>query len=427
LPNTTDLSYNASSKISGHLSLRTAFAFFITLLSVFPYTKLLPINSITQPYPLIAAIVFTIIFFRHIFKWPIIIKSWVLIWLLLCALFAYMFSLVKSVDFQSLKWLVSYISPLIFFIAYAYLLKTEKVAVKNALILGIIVWFVVGMTQKIYEPSFLTFLVGERSSEASVNLIGTSRGVFGLAHEPTHHAFHVLLMIASLSLIQINRILVVFAAISVLFLAMSSSAVLCIFIAVVFLFFRLSLSGFIVLSFALSFSIFFTLNFFPAESRLVELLSMAVVNPMLIISVDYSVNMRVGGLIASIISTFDNYLLPAGLSHSVWLIDINNYHQKFPWLFEISEEGWPSGYFISLYQLGAFSFPLYLLLYRAYTSAARLHFLTGLLVISALNIFIFQFSLSSPFFGIILAALFNKAGLHAECVSNKYLSLPLKR
>jgi hypothetical protein len=74
-------------------------------------------------------------------------------------------------------------------------------------------------------------------------------------------------------------------------------------------------------------------------------------DPFTILLSDYSVNMRLGGIIATIYAIFNNYFLPTGLSGNLWIIDINYYLNKFKWLYEISEEGWPSGFFIYIHLL----------------------------------------------------------------------------
>lgn len=384
-------------------------AFILTIFCAFPYTRILPINSITQPYPLIVGFVILLIFYRRIFTTDTLVASLGLFFLLFFSLVAYVISLFQSFDFGSLKWLLSYISPLLFFLVYNFLLKNNYNSVKVALTFGIIIWFIVGCIQKYIEPSFLTFLTSERHSEASMVLAGTGRGVFGLAHEPTHHAFHLILMMASILLIQDSRVLPFLVIIATLFFAMSSSALLCFIIAALLFFFNSKFSSnFFILLLFLVISSVIVMLLVPAETRIKELILIAIEDPSLLLAGDYSLNMRIGGLYAAIDTTISNYFLPAGISHNTWINKLNYYYKVFPWIFEISEEGWPSGYFIILYQLGLLSLPLFVLVYRAYFFSFKLNTKTTFFVVSALNVFIFQFFLTSPFFGIILAALLKK-------------------
>jgi hypothetical protein len=379
------------------------------LSSTFPYTRILPINSITQPYALAVSILFFLFYFSSIPRLAFRLASPLAVLLGLASFFIVL-SLYSGLDFGSLKWYASYLSAYFVFISAFYLLIIDNKNFKIALIVSFIVWFFVGAVQKLFIPTFLTFLTSERHDEAAAALVGSGRGVFGLAHEPTHHAFHLLLIGATLMQFKFKfqPYFLMACIFSILFFSMSSSALLCIFLGLVVYILRSDMFRFFLISLSTIMVFYLLLLFFPEDSRIADLLSLILASPTSLFSIDYSVNMRLGGLVAGIISVLDNFFLPTGLNHSKWISDINLYYDIFPWLFEISEEGWPSGYVLIIYQLGFLAFPLILFIYRVMVAIDSSRFSSAFLAYSGVSIFLFQFYISSPMFGILFASLFYK-------------------
>jgi len=387
------------------LTLSNILILLATILASFPYTKLISIDVITQPYAIIIVSLGLVGRFLNNKRVKLDSIGVQLVIFAVLGCVAYGFSFFINPDFGSIKWFVAYVSPAVFYIAFKEWIKYNKTVVFRAVVFSIATWFAVGLIQKTISPTFLTGLVGERHSEASENLAGTGRGVFGLAHEPTHHGFHVILMVTVAVLIEYNIYLLLIGIVSSLFFAMSSSVALCFIISLGISVFRwrlsdrLSLVFFLVVCFPLLYILL------PEESRMREIMYKLLDSPMDLVLDDYSANMRIGGLLGGIMSSLDNFLLPAGISHRLWLIDIDHYYSRFPWIVEISAEGWPSGYIIIVYQLGVFSLLLLSVVKKSYESSFLFKNSVRLFAFTSLNIFIFQFYLTAPYFGILLAAI----------------------
>jgi hypothetical protein len=320
----------------------------------------------------------------------------------------YAASLVSGFDFGSVKWLAGYISAFFTFLISRYFIAKDSETFKTAIIASLIIWLAVGIVQRMYDPTFLTSLTSERHSEASAGHLESGRGVLGFAHEPTHHALHIILLAATcLQLgVQPQIVITLGAAIAVIFLAMSSSALLCFGLGLGILVLRanfvkaLKLSSAGLLVFAL------ISNVLPEDARVVDLLMAFWTNPLSLLSVDYSLNMRLGGLLAAAMSVVDNLFLPHGISHADWINTIDSYYSRFPWLFEISEEGWPSGYLLVIYQLGVLSMPFVVFLKKAIKKIDNRYALRAWFAYTAFTVFLFQFYITAPMFGVFFASIY---------------------
>lgn len=388
-------------------SMRSALIWVFVLACAFPYTRLLPINSITQPYAMLLAVWLTIVYCHDIPRAALRQAAPLGVCLLISCVM-YVGALGNGVDFGSLKWLSGYVSAFFTFLISLYFIAVDSRTVKYALVVSLLGWLVVGIVQRSYDPTFLTSLTSERHREASAVLLESGRGVLGLAHEPTHHAFHIILLAATcLQLgVQPQILITGAAALAVLLLAMSSSALLCL---------GLGLGIFVIRAhFLKALSVLFAglvvfgliLQALPDESRVVDLLLALVSNPLSLLSVDYSLNMRLGGLIAAGISIGESLFVPHGISHLVWMNSISQYYSRFPWLFEISEEGWPSGYLLVIYQLGLLSLPFIVFLRNAIAGVDQNRIVSAWFAYTAITVFLFQFYITSPMFGIFFASIY---------------------
>jgi hypothetical protein len=396
------------------VNIQSIVVFVTTVFVSFPYTKLLPVNAITQPYSLVLGIM---VLLTLIVKGVPIDTGIMAKRLGLLSLFgsiAFLFSSLTYLDYGSVKWLVSYISPFVLFVVYRHWLKESEGVVYVAMSISIFIWFFVGIIQSTLDPTFLTSLVGERHSEAAGVLAGTGRGAFCLAHEPTHHAFHMVLMVGVVSLIRWTPIYLPILFASALVIAMSSSALLCMLLAGAAMLVRMRLSDKMVVVGILAVLATLVFTIVPEESRIRQILSMTFTTPDEMVLSDSSLNMRVGGIYAGIDSTIRNLFIPAGLSHTSWLLDLNRYYMEYPWLYDISHEGWPSGYIIIMYQMGFMSFPMLLIIKESYKRALVCEPWVSFVVICSLNVFIFQFYITAPLYGVLLAALVAKTGVGLE-------------
>ena len=225
-----------------------------------------------------------------------------------------------------------------------------------------------------------------------------------LAPEPTHHGFHMLLLAALLYLLNGRTIYIVGCIFASILLARSSSAVLALFVGSIVLFVMkpvrmLPIFGAISLVFGAV--IMVVLNLLDQSNiRVLNLLIAAIENPTSILTIDYSVNSRIGGVLAGLGIIWNDYFLPAGLSNEDWLQRTPAFLSQYPWLFDLSPAGIPSGMVIILYQMGFFGVPfVFYFIYRI-VSAARSIWGSYLLLV-AVAVFFGQFLISNPVFGLL--------------------------
>jgi hypothetical protein len=389
-------------------SVRSALVWLFVLACSFPYTRLLPINSITQPYAmLLAGFLITLYFNRIPRVFARLAAPLAFCLAISCVMFAV--AATKGFDFGSLKWLSGYLSAFLTFLISLYFISEDSRSVRYALLVSLMAWLIAGIIQKTYDPTILTSLISERQMEASAAHLESGRGVLGFAHEPTHHALHIILIAATCLQLGVKPQAIVsgVAAISVLFLAMSSSALLCFGMGLAVFVVRSHILRALYLLIAAVVVFVIIISTLPTDSRVVDLFMAFVSNPSALLGIDYSLNMRLGGLIAAAVSAFDNAFFPHGLSYADWIGSINYYYNRFPWLYEISEEGWPSGYVLVIYQLGLLSLPFVLFIRNAIQRVDQSHAIVAWFAYTGITVFLFQFYITSPMFGLFFASIYS--------------------
>jgi hypothetical protein len=91
------------------------------------------------------------------------------------------------------------------------------------------------------------------------------------------------------------------------------------------------------------------------------------------------------------------------------MIDINYYLNKYKWLYEISEEGWPSGFLILFYQAGFLIIPFYIYIYSLINKLYNYNSFRIIIIYSSFFIFIGQFFILNPLFSLLISFLiYNK-------------------
>jgi hypothetical protein len=212
----------------------------VMLLSVFfPYIQVIPLDSYTQPYPYIFAV--TIIFFRvtqnkSILKVIskdnfIVISAFTLIGLLLFIINCFPYN-----NAQEYKYLINYIGPTLLTIAILSILESSEELFSTIAKYAVIIWVSVALIQALIYPSFLVSIIGvESSGDAVSNMSESGRGVFGLASEPTHHGFFMIILGATLAIRNSPKWLIYLCVFDALFIAKSSSALLCIIVGLIVL------------------------------------------------------------------------------------------------------------------------------------------------------------------------------------------------
>lgn len=385
-------------------------SFLFLLFVFFPYVQLLPIGSYTQPYAYILAVP---IFLGFVFYYGRIpgYDSLLIFGLAAVGLALIVGNITEKVSLTEFRYLLAYLVPTFLVPAFFFILQFRKQLFINALRAAIIVWFVIATAQYFFDSSFLMFLVGEWGSHAD-NIRASGRGVLGLAPEPTHHGFHILIMGAALLVMDrsnLSRFCGLLVILSAVFLASSSSSLLCLIFGCGVL---LLIKHPIIASMLLGFGVVFLfvsqgldLGVASTNSRLLSLVGMFVQDPFGFLALDYSANIRLGGLYAVLTHSFTAGLLPFGIGHNEWMevrdviLDNNN------WLFDLSASGPPSGFGLLLFQGGFLALPFIVgFLFRCIRGLGS-GLLADCLVLSVPFIFLSQFYISAPIFSMFYACL----------------------
>lgn len=378
---------------------------------IFPYVQPVVSQSYTQPY----AYVFGLLIFAIKFKnssYQIIHDFPELVLLSIVGVVVFIISCYPFSQIFEFKYLLNYIGPLLIAIPVYFGLLEKKILIVRAIQIGILIWVVISIVQRIYDPFFLTSLIGQWGESAN-DIIRSGRGVIGLAPEPTHHGFHILLMGASLILIdqsRQSRLLVFMCLIDAIFLAASSSAFLCLIIAFgLYLIVRKTVLiiflGLIIYQFYFWGGIEYITNLDIGGSRMLNLIITILTDPLDAVLSDASVNARLGGIYACFYDVFSHFILPRGLSHESWLQSRSDLLMKFKWVNDLSDNGAPSGWGIILYQVGFLSFPVIGRLFYGVCINNVKEFFSVILVMAIPFIFLSYFMISAPSFGIAYASL----------------------
>jgi len=371
--------------------------------AMFPYTQVLPNESYTQPYALMLAVAASLFILRRYLDRAPGRDVLSLLSLAVVGTVLFLASCLPTPSAQDVKSLLMYVSPL-FFSASSFLFAIDHpVAMRRVVSVAAVVWLVVGVVQATVDPSFASRWVGNWNEAAEV-VVMSGRGVIGLAPEPTHHGFHLLVMAAVLYLLGGKRSLIFACILAAVILARSSSTVLSLAVGagVCLLLRPRKMLIPVVVAVTAAFGVFGVLAR-PAIDEPIRVVSLAaslLENPVAILSVDYSVNLRLGGLVVGTGLVADSWLWPHGLSNAEWLARIPQIREANPWLFDISTAGIPSGIIIVAYQLGwigmvLLTAPLFRIV-RASRSSLGLW-----LMLSAVAVFLGQFLISAPGFGVL--------------------------
>lgn len=376
------------------------------LFSLFPYTQIIELDSYTQPYAMIFAAMATVA------ALPTLLKSFprgdatALLALAAIGVVMFLLNCMPRPTSQEFKYLLVYVSPALFaFASYALIVEYPRLA--DRIVSGAaLAWIGVGLVQVVVDPGFMTQLVGGFSDAADI-VVDSGRGTLGLAPEPTHFGFHMVIMAALLALIGGRNLLAIACVVTAVLIARSSSALL-----------ALLLGGIIYMVVYTGKARLLLLAVFPAYILLGAVLSSGVLpegvravalakdfynDPFYLLTSDTSANMRLGGILVGFKEIIGNAVLPFGMAHDTWLDRIGPIMSRNGWLLALSEAGVPSGILIVVFQAGVFGLvPLAWMLWRM-MSRPRSHF-EALLVSVMVFVFFSQYMISTPGFGLIYGA-----------------------
>ncbi len=395
----------------------------LLLLTAFPYLQLIQFGSYTQPYALILGILLF-----PIMAWSVLSRLGLgdqiaLIGLALTGIIIFIITGYPYVNSQEFKYLISYVSPLLLTVPILFYLKKYNIIAIKILRISIFIWLVVAVVQKLINPNFLIFLIGQWG-ESALDIVESGRGVLGLAPEPTHHAFHILLLATCLALLDEKKQsdwLLIFCVIDSVVFAASASAILVLGMSVIIwsLLYRQSLIFYILI-------IILLMNGFGiidgilinTNVRIAQLISAVLKEPMSVLTLDYSMNMRLGGLIAVIITTLSNALAPFGMSLEVWEIARENMLNDLPWLIDLSSVGPPSGIGQLLFQTGFIGAIFISIIFKRVLSF-RVGSIEKILLITTPLIFLSQYYISTPTFSLLYACALYRWGKEKEIYKTK--------
>lgn len=368
----------------------------------FPYIQLVRSESYTQPFYLVLGSIVAFRFWGTANRSLLRHDRFALSWLVWVGLFLFVVTCFPYTEAQEYKYLLNYLAPLVLTVATVAALQRFPKLTRKVLEVSVCVWFAVALMQTTISPSFMSWAIGSWSDSAE-DVVNSGRGVLGLAPEPTHHGFHLLLLGASLALIGGKRWLPLICIFEAILLARSSSAVLVLALGVAFLNIkhpRRILLAAAMLALVIALFLRFSESF--AENvRVLLLLSQFIDDPSSIITLDFSVNMRLGGAYASFHHALSHYLMPQGLSYEHWLAMGQEFLQRHEWLFDISTVGPPTGYGVLLLQGGFLVIPFIFLSMRTILRAPVDSTAGRLLLFSGVFIFLGQFYISSPMFSLL--------------------------
>lgn len=376
------------------------------LFSLFPYTQIIELDSYTQPYALIFAGA------ASVAALPMLLRNFprgdavALLGLAAIGLVMFLLNCMPQPTSQEFKYLLIYVSPAMFaFSAYALIVDHPRLA--DRIVSGAaLAWIGVGVVQVLIDPGFMTQLVGGFSEAADV-VVDSGRGTLGLAPEPTHFGFHMVIMAALLALIGGRNWLSIACVVTAVLIARSSSALLALVLGgIIYMVVYTGKARLLLLAVFPAYVLLGAVlasGILPEDVRAVALAKDFYNDPFYLLTSDTSANMRLGGIYVGFKEIVGNAVLPFGMAHETWLDRISPIMSRNGWLLALSEAGVPSGILIVVFQAGVFGLvPLAWIVWRM-LSRPRSH-AEALLVSVMVFVFFSQYMISTPGFGLIYGA-----------------------
>ena len=393
----------------------------LVLFISFPFIQILPLGGYTQPYALIISILILPFAINVNFQQLTAPMLLVLVSFMVVGLLIFIATCYPYKNYQEYKYLSTYIGfPTIVF-STVFFLKKEKVLVIRILECSVYIWLFVALFQKMWQPDFMLGLLSVSSTIAN-DILASGRGVLSLAPEPTHYGFHMIMLAAALAVLGGRKFPIALALIQSILLAKSASAAMALglgFIFAVIVSGKINFKMVSVTVVAICVSAIL-LYYFGSKSRIVLLVSEFIVDPIGIIFMDYSLNLRLGGMVASFAYILDNFFVPHGMSHDAWLSSAESIRSINPWLVDISSVGPPSGVAVILYQAGIFML-LQLVIIMVAIFRTKIKGLKVILIYTVPFVVLGQYYISAPLFAFIYASVLmnNRFTIRADTRINK--------
>ncbi|HJS11087.1 hypothetical protein [Sphingopyxis sp.] len=400
------------------------------LFCLFPYTQILDLDSYTQPYAFLLSIIASGAAFARLRAYFPARDAIALIALAFTGLMGFLISSGTNPTFSELRYLLIYVSPVVFaFASFGIAIEYPRAA-DRIIVFATLTWMAVGIIQTVIDPSFASQFVGRFSAAAEV-VVESGRGTLGLAPEPTHFGFHMIILAAALVLMGGRNWLSLACLVTALIIARSSSAALALGLgALIYLVIfggRARWLLLLVVPFYFMIGLIVEAHMLPQNLRIVQLMTDFYQDPLYPVLSDASANQRLGGIYVGAKQIIVQGFMPAGMSEETWLDLIGPIMAANPWLIMLSEAGVPSGILIVGFQLGLFGLiPLIFILYRM-LSGLRSHYETFLLC-TMVFVFFSQYMISTPGFGVIYGMVIARRLYAARAAENSNrAAIPTRR
>ena len=393
----------------------------LLLFLIFPFTQIIPLASYNQPYSFLLSALIIAAFPSTVGAAPLADRL-ALIWLAFLGTAMLLFEGMQQISFREINFWLSYISPLIITIATFRVIHLNPDLARRALTWGIGAWVTLAVLQQFVDPGLLGFLVSSDSA-LGADIAASGRGLLAFAPEPTHHGFHMLIMAATLAVLGGPRWVVVIAVLAAIVLARSSSAVAALGMGFTIWalmhpvkrsWFFISLASMLLLAAVAPMIL-------GEEHRITNLILALQANGKDIILEDYSVNIRISGLIMPLLTAWESGLLPQGISLERWLDIRLDILSRNLWIADLSLAGPASGFGLILLQSGFLGVPTIIYFVHRLIRVFA-HSIEGILTASVFFVFMSQLYLATPGFSLILAAIMYRVSLNRAGKLEKPLS-----
>jgi hypothetical protein len=389
----------------------TAAASLLFYLGVFfPYGRIIPIETDTQPYALLAGMALVL----ATRQWRVPAE---LVALLIVFLFSVGVALLGSPGMQAVRSVANYAS--LFLVTYATVLVLRSHGeLLPQIFRGVVyTWLAVGFIQTVIYPDFLVFLVPRALGTAGSG----GRGVVGLSAEPTHYGMFCLLLLVLLNLGRDRfgfskrefRWHTALLVIQIIGFARSSMAILLLAMFVgcatrvnLFSVRRLLLLLVVGVAVAGVTGIVVNSGVISLDStRMYTLLKALLDNPRLVLLVDGSVNDRVFHIVFAVVGMVDNLFLPNGFT--AWPDYVVRTIPRFsPYAWQVTDTRIMTGYGAPLFELGFVGLLIPIVINVALFRFLRSDVRTQLVLGFALNAMLWtSIPLATPLVGFILGFL----------------------
>ncbi len=321
---------------------------------LFPYISIIPVQSDTQINAFLVS--FFLCVYYLLFEKGIILN--VFCFSFLAAFFAFCITFSGGISFIALRSFFGYasiptISLATFFVLNKHGLNTKLIKI------AIWLWLIGGILQFIVSPNIFQSFIGGVSQRVG---IAGGRGVSSFAVEPTYYGT-ICLFLALISIVSLKEQAVFYAGLcifQVVFFAKSSMIILivvlgCLVLALMNRKFSLIIITFLVISTAI-----LLILFLWPDSRMSDLIKIALDNPLKIFSLDASANQRLSHVYMSMAGFLENYGIPHGFFSWPEFYTDNIRKIPFFWYTGSYPRRIMSGYGSAFFELGLFGLLLLL-------------------------------------------------------------------